>query len=409
MMQRPLGSERRQGSRLLVLALAAPPAALALGTVTGLGLARGAGAGMALAGGLCITLLPIMGLLSLARSHPVVTVITTWLWCALLLGTVPLYFPGERASATADGIRLLARPLGLDAAAGLGDAGARLVTALGGDRDNVPFAVPIESLQEDGDDPLSATAVRAEIGPVEGSESPQVDEDDTAVVHLPFERSSGGSLLVRVDIDGPEVGEQFPMIFDTGATYTTLSTAALDMLDITVPSDAPWLTLRTANGEIDAPLVLVDAMWLGDATVEWVTVAVCDSCSTPPSVGLLGLNVSGRFSTSLNHDGQRIELRPRRYRPNRKLDVMQWLEIRSTATQWWDGTVEIELHGKNRSRREIRTAVVELDCGGQGFAVQLDDIAPGAEVRTKVALPRGTDCRQQKLKLSRANWLLDRF
>jgi hypothetical protein len=216
-------------------------------------------------------------------------------------------------------------------------------------------------------------------------------------------------LRISVDIDGPEIGERLQITFDTGATFTTLDRVTVDALGLAISADSPRIKLRTANGEIEAPLVLVDAFWLGDATVEWVTVAVCDSCANSPSVGLLGLNVAQRFFVSLNHDRKRIELRPRRNTADHKLDVGQWLKVRSRATRSWDGRVEVTVTGRNRARQGIERAVVDLDCGDAGFAIQLDEIGPGESVTTTISLPRGTDCRQQRISLSRAHWRLDRF
>jgi predicted aspartyl protease len=388
--------------------LLAPPIVLCASALTGLGLAREVGGAAALAAAFCLSVLPILGLLSLARGRtPLVTLLTAWLWCLLVLVCIPLYFPGERAQATASGLRLLTTPLGPALGERVAAGGARMVTALGGDRDLLPAAVPMEALAEgeleSDPEPYASRAM-------EGAAAEEVPEPNAveAPVLVPYEPQNG-SLQIAVDVDGPEAGEQLQMIFDTGATYTTLSQHALELLDIPVPPGAPRITLRTANGEIEAPLVLVDAIWLGDAAVEWVTVAVCDSCASAQTAGLLGLNVSGQFVVAIDHDRNRIELRPRRRYRNRRLDVRQWIDVRSTATVWWDGGVEVALDARNLSRREIRGAVVQLDCGGDSFAVQLDDIAAHGETSTRVALPRGTDCRRQTLELVRANWRLDRF
>jgi len=405
---RPGPAPRGAGPASLTALLLAPPIALAAAALTGLGLAREAGGASALAAAICLSVLPILGLLSLSRSRtPLVTLLTAWLWSLLVLGSMPLYFPGERAQATASGLRLLTTPLGSAIGESVAAGGARLVTALGGDRDQLPAAVPMEALApgelEGGPEPYASRALEST-----GAGTPsEPDGADTPVI-LPYEPQNG-SLQIAVDVDGPEVGEQLQMIFDTGATYTTLSQQALELLDIPVPPGAPRITLRTANGEIEAPLVLVDAIWLGDAAVEWVTVAVCDSCASPQTAGLLGLNVSGQFVVAIDHDRNRIELRPRRRYRNRRLDVRQWIDVRSTATVWWDGGVEVALDARNLSQREIRGAVVQLDCGGDSFAVQLDDIEAHGETSTRVALPRETDCRRQTLELVRANWWLDRF
>jgi len=214
---------------------------------------------------------------------------------------------------------------------------------------------------------------------------------------------------VRVDFDGPVIGEQFEMILDTGATLTTLDHASLSRLGVEVGADAPWIRLRTANGMIDAPLVLLDAVWLGGEPVEWVTVAVCDSCANPPIAGLLGLNVTGRFRVSLDHDRQRVELAPRRRAGGSALDVGQWLEVRSRAVRRPTGAVDLALTAANRSARDIEEAVVNLSCGEQTFAIQVDDIPARDERTTEISLPRGTDCSEQSVTVSRGRFLLDRF
>ena len=223
---------------------------------------------------------------------------------------------------------------------------------------------------------------------------------------LPYEGDER-SLRFEVELVGPDGVVPFQMIFDTGATYMTLTTEALRALDLAVPSDAPRARLQTANGEIEAPLILLDAVWLGDVAVEWVTAAICEPCATPPSVGLLGLNVSREFQIALDHDRKRIELRARQRRSNRQLDIARWLEIRSTATRYGDGRVEVELRAENHSRRDVESAVVALDCGGDGFAIEIDGIPSYGEASTRVSLPRGTDCRRQSFELSRASWRLD--
>jgi hypothetical protein len=69
----------------------------------------------------------------------------------------------------------------------------------------------------------------------------------------------------------------------------------------------------------------------------------------------------------------------------------------------------VELTGFNSSRQEIESAVIHLECSGAGFAIQVDAIPPHGESTTRADLPRGTDCRQQAVELSRAYWKLDRF
>ena len=389
--------------RLIRCALAGAPALIAVGTVTGLGLLREVPLAVALGAGLALTLLPIFGLSSRPGSPRRIPIAASWLWCLLLLVSLPLYFPGERQNATREGLRALGGFMGAGVAQRLGNAGGSLVGLLGSDP---PPARPVAMDPEPP--PGRAPLPQASPEPSASEAPPAVLDDERAEIELSYEGDEN-SLRIEVDVDGPQIGEGFAMVFDTGATLTTLDRASLRAIGIPIPPDAPRVTLQTAGGVIEANLVLVDAVWLGSEEVEWITVAVCDSCANPPSAGLLGLNVSQRFHVSINHDRQAITLSRRRGTDDRSLDIRNWIQIRSEAKESWNGSVHVELTVFNSSRQEIKSAVVHLECSGAGFAIQVDAIPPHGEASTQAELPRGTDCRQQEIELSRANWKLDRF
>lgn len=393
---------RPTGRRLLVVLAAAPPVVLATAALTGVGLERGLSGFAALLAALALGVLPPIGLTSGRTWGSPARSVACWAWSGAILLALPAYFPGERVRATERGLRAIAGFAGEPVAAAVGGLGASVVRVLG---DDPPPTGRIAAAPGPGREagraprppPPAPTASRA-----------LVVTEPPATVLLPYEGDQT-SLRVRVDVDGPRVGERLQMIFDTGATFTTLDHATLDRLGVRVEPDAPWITLHTANGAIEAPLVLVDAVWLSDAPIEWVTVAVCDTCVSPPAVGLLGLNVTQRFLVSLDHDRRRIELAPRQRAENRALDVRQWLSLRSRATRDWTGTVDVSLTAGNRAHRPIAEAVIDLTCGAQTFAVQIDDIPARGDRETRIELPRGTDCREQHIEVSRATWVLDRF
>ncbi len=387
--------------RIVSWSFALPFVAIAVSTLAGLGLSRGLSTPVAFFVGLALTLLPAAGLSRLPLGGAAGPALAAAVWSLAVLIGLPAYFPGERAAAASLGLRsILASDHGA-VATGVGRTGAAFVDRLGADpapaAPGEPFAQPTATASSHSPRRRAAPQAASDVSPRAGTPVLLSYEGDQA------------SLRIRVDLDGPEVGEQVEMIFDTGATLTTLDRATLDRLDIAVPADAPRVTLRTANGEIEAPLVLVDAIWLGDEPVEWVTVAVCDGCTGAPAVGLLGLNTSQRFHIALDHDRRRVELTRRAREDDRGLDIGQWLQIRSRATRQWTGSVDVALTATNSAHRRIAEAVVDLSCGDQVFAVQIDDIPAEGERTTEISLPRGTDCSQQKLELARGHWLLDRF
>ena len=377
---------------------ALPAVVVAVATVTGLGLERNLASFPALMGGLALVLLPILGLVSLIGMGSRIAELGAcgWLWSLALLLTLPFYFPGERERAARTGLAMLVSPASDEARGSLLSLGTTLVGLLGDEPEPTPLADALPG--------AAAEAARAD----NAARRVRALREAQGDVVISYE-GQGESMQVAAFFDGPRYGEEFPMIFDTGATYTTLNRAALERLEIDVPRDAPNAVLRTANGEIEAPLVLVDAVWLGDAVVEWVTVAVCEPCASEDVAGLLGMNVSGQYQVSLDHDHRQIQLGALGGEENRKLDVAQWLRLSSRMLSWNDGRLEVEVTGQNLSPVAIREISAQVDCPGGRFEVLVDRVGGAETVSRKMALPRGTDCSEYTLTLRRATWESDRF
>ncbi|MEE2674408.1 MAG: aspartyl protease family protein [Myxococcota bacterium] len=389
----------RPGCLAIVLGVTALPVALlAIGALTGIGLARNLASFQAVAAALALVVLPAVGIASLIRAGSRLGAlgVASWLWALVVLLTVPFYFPGERARALTEGLELLATPsgdIGREWALAVGDT---LVGLLGPEPEATPFAGALPT--------VAVEAARA----AEGARRAREVREARGDVVVPYE-GRGEHMQVAAFFDGPRYGEEFSMIFDTGATYTTLNRSALELLEIEVPRDAPIAILRTASGEIEAPLVMVDAIWLGDAVVEWVTVAVCEPCATDEVSGLLGLNVSGQFQVALDHDHHQVELSALDSAEDRKLDVSRWLTLGSRVLHWQDGRVEVEVTGENTAQVAIREFSVEIACPGGRFEVIVEGLGGGESVTRKMALPRGTDCSEYVSELREATWERSRF
>jgi hypothetical protein len=376
----------------LLLLTAVPVAVVAMTAVTGVGLARQASGAAAVAVGLLLTLLPALGLASLFRGGTRALGAALWLWSLAVLLCLPRYFPGERIEATARGLRFLAAPMGPRSAEQLSRLGAGVVGLLGAEPERLTEAARLSPAE--GPETGAGLARR---------QTPAFAGPSGGVTVLPFE-GDGASLRVSAFFDGPVYGEEFAMIFDTGATYTTLNREALEALEVDVPPDAPRVTLHTAGGESVVPLVLLDGAWLGDEMVDWVTVAVCEPCAGDGVAGLLGLNVTGQFEVALLHDRRQIELRRLPRRAERQLDLRAWLTLESRLRYWRDGRLEIELKGSNRSRAGIERALVEVECPGGRFGVELEAIPARAGVTTRMSLPRDTDCTSYQIEVLGGIW-----
>jgi len=320
-----------------------------------------------------------------------------------------MYFPGQRADMTRDGLRFMTSPLERVDSEILVEKGLDLLALLGPEP---PPLARAERVEPAGSPDAHGTAALTPFAR-DPAKEPNAGENPRptsrpATTSIPY-LGDGNSMRIGIHADGGEFGEEFNMIFDTGATLTTLNRSSLELLDVALPPDAPTIVLHTAAGEMEAPLALLDAVWLDGEVVEWVTVAVCEDCAESGAAGLLGLNVSSHFRVSIDHEEERIELTPRPGRRNRRIDIQPWLDLRATIRRWVDGRVEVEIEVENRSRRQIRSALVEVKCIEERFTVTLDSIPAHETATTNAALPWGSDCAEFEVRPLSARWDLDRF
>ncbi len=366
------------------------PLLSALLVLVGLGLRRGLSPAEASAAAAILLLFPVVTTAGTLRFRRGAGGLAAWFWSVVLLAGVPLFFPGERPAALGEGAAWLALPLAGDRAAEFGREVEALVETL-------------EPRIEPGDAaPTTTPSPRAVEVPPAALEAAAAQLEDGTIV-LPVS-GSGSSLKVDLDVEGPLGRRTLPVLFDTGATFTTLDRAALAALGVQVPKDAPTASFQTANGPMEAPLVLLRRVWLADHAIEHVAVAVCEACAQNGTVGLLGLNVTGQFQVTVNNEFGEVLLEPHDGAEDRQLDITHWLEVSGVAQRWPTGRVEVEVTARNRAPIGVEEAVVEVECSDRSFAVQLDDVAPGATRSSKVELPRQGDCDEYRLILRSARW-----
>ncbi len=380
----------RKVGLLLVITTGIVPLAVAMSSLFGLGLLRHASPVALLLAPMGVVLLPCLGLASLFHNRPRGLAFGLWVWPLVVLLGLPAYFPGERAEALSTGMGVAASVHGPETAETAATWGATVATWLGPEPEIA--RLPAEPIQADPE------VVAPPRGPEEA-----LQEDEVA---LPYE-GEGRTLRIPVTFETRhgDLVETW-MLFDTGATFTTLDEATLDALGVDVPPDAPEVTLHTANGERQARLVLLDKAWLGGFPVGGVTIAICEACSSAETgvAGLLGLNVSGQYTVTLDHDRQEMVLRPRETGSDRHLDIGPWLDIEATATAWPDGRVEVEVEAANRAPRDVTRAEVGIGCADDRFTATLSEVHSGDRRRTRVSLPRGTRCETYRVTLENAHW-----
>lgn len=302
-------------------------------------------------------------------------VIGAWVWPVLLLVALPAYFPGEFPGAIGTGLAVFVSAGGPDAAG----RAARLA-----------LHVPI------GAEGVSPPPAAARAVPDCARSAVPLAGDQVA---LPYE-GSGHSMTLPVEVGSVDL----TMLFDTGASVTTMNAATLARLNIPVPDDAPRLELRTANGERNVQIVLVEKLWIGGLPVDGVTVGVCEECADEKTSGLLGLNVSGQFLVTVDTARKEVVFQARAGQQDRLIDVAPWLHVEATAKVFPDTRVDVEVTGENASSRVVAEATIGLQCGEDRFIATLSNIPPHGSATTLASLPRDTDCTTYRVSLDRARW-----
>jgi hypothetical protein len=365
--------------------LALPPMLLGFMSVLGVGLVReGPPLLVSVVAG-AVVLLPAAGIVAPFKEHrflglPVVAA----LWSVALVAVFPVYFPGERDDALAAGAAVLGAAVGLQPEPATFSRLDGWLPGLEGRAPAPPAAPP-------------AAPVAPPPAP------PPVVEAASDAVVLPYE-GSGATLSVPVALEGRRAQDlEVSMIFDTGATLTTLNRATLRLLGVDVPADAPQISFQTANGERTSSLVMLDRLWLGGLPVDGVTVGLCEPCANDEDVGLLGLNVSRRFLVTVDQARQELILQPRGGPADAGGDVRYWVELTSRATRWPDGRMEVEVSVENLAPRDIEWVDVEIACG-EPFTSRVESVARGETRTERVSLPLGTACDGYTVAVGGAAW-----
>lgn len=131
-----------------------------------------------------------------------------------------------------------------------------------------------------------------------------VELPSSATVHF---KKNGASMIVPVTFND---GATVPMIYDTGASITTLDAATARKLKLSTKG-ARVIEVETANGTTTQSIVKVDSIEVSGARVEGpLEVAICNTCSLSGATGLLGLNFSSAFRTQIDPKNGTITFLP---------------------------------------------------------------------------------------------------
>jgi len=107
-----------------------------------------------------------------------------------------------------------------------------------------------------------------------------------------------GVIIIRVILSD---GLERLFAVDTGASYTVITPEMAEALHLAPNSAIPPITLQTANGRIQAPLVNLKTVTVGDITTHNVAAAIHRLHDDVGEIsGLLGLNFLNRFTMTVD-------------------------------------------------------------------------------------------------------------
>lgn len=213
------------------------------------------------------------------------------------------------------------------------------------------------------------------------------EDAHVAEITVPF-AADGNAILMDIALEGPAGQLTLPYLFDTGASFTTLSSETARRLGIDVPDDAPTLHFNTASGPRESRMVYLPALRLGAVTLRGLLVSVCDGCTNDRSEGLLGLNVIREFFVHMDYQAARMDLIPRtQANPNRAYDINPAVRLEVEGRpEIWLGRVRWVIEVHNRATVPIRDVVPEVHFsdGLELRGAKIEVIEPGAVGRSLV-------------------------
>ena len=142
----------------------------------------------------------------------------------------------------------------------------------------------------------------------EGEGQPSPPTESPVTMTVPIQRV-GQLLVVGAKLNGTRESR---LVVDTGASHTILSYGVARDLGLLPSPRATSVTVKTAGGPVQAEVVPLDAIRVGEAEAQNIMVGVFDLPDAPAGVdGLLGLTFLNHFLVTLDTVKGELSLRRR--------------------------------------------------------------------------------------------------
>lgn len=153
--------------------------------------------------------------------------------------------------------------------------------------------------------PLIASVARENLSRLQRAETPP-SPNRGKQIEVPLMSQQNNGLAVPAVLNGSTMGT---FLVDTGASYTVITKRMAQKLGIEVTADTPKMSLITANGYIQAPIVTVERLSLGGVEVRNIKVVIQDLGNDPLLAGLLGMNFFKGMDLTVREDKLVLSLR----------------------------------------------------------------------------------------------------
>jgi clan AA aspartic protease (TIGR02281 family) len=115
-------------------------------------------------------------------------------------------------------------------------------------------------------------------------------------------------ITLKIKIIGPKDLREIDTILDTGARYTTISWQVLEDIGYDPARTPKKVSIITANGIIEAPLLKIKEITIGEIKVNNVEVVCLDVPELVGIEGLLGLSVLDKMKTEIDYKNKILEI-----------------------------------------------------------------------------------------------------
>jgi predicted aspartyl protease len=124
-------------------------------------------------------------------------------------------------------------------------------------------------------------------------------------MHLPLEIP----IIVKdVNIIGPDSSIEIDLILDTGSVFTVISWHILKMIRFDPATISERIEVVTANGTVEAPMLMVDKIVIDDIEAQNIEVICHDIPDLTGVRGVLGLNFLQYFRTVIDYKQGYLEI-----------------------------------------------------------------------------------------------------